>query len=52
MKLLQIISSQLVCAVRKIKISRASRRKVRKAANQSLDAAANVAIDILKSLRK
>ncbi len=48
----QVASSLLVDAVRKIKLSRRSKRKLKKAANQSVDAAANVAIDILKSLRK
>ncbi|MBQ1413878.1 MAG: hypothetical protein IIY93_11905 [Clostridia bacterium] len=52
MNLWQIASAFLVDAVRKIKISRRSKRKLQKAANQSVDAAANVAIDILKSLRK
>lgn len=43
---------RVIDAVSKIRISRRSRRKVAKAANQGVDAAANVLIDVLRSLRR
>lgn len=43
---------QVGLAVSKIKLSRKSKRKVKNAANKVIDAAANVIIDILRSLRK
>lgn len=52
MKLLQLITLQVAADVKNIKLSRKSKRKIKKAANTSIDAAVSVASDVLKGLRK
>lgn len=52
MKLLQLVTLQTISEMKNIKLSRKSRRKIKKAANTSVDAAVSVAADVLKGLRK
>ncbi|MBQ9901314.1 MAG: hypothetical protein IJM51_02860 [Clostridia bacterium] len=52
MKLVRIVTVQAISDVKNIKLSRKSKRKIKKAANHSVDAAVSVAADVLKSLRK
>ncbi len=52
MKLLRLITAQAISDMKNIRLSRKSKRKIKKAANQSVDAAVSVAADVLKGLRK
>ncbi len=52
MKILQLMTVQAISEMKNIRLSRKSRRKIRKAANTSLDAAVSVAADVLKGMRK
>lgn len=52
MKILQLMTVQAISEMKNIRLSRKSRRKIRKAANTSVDAAVSVAADLLKGMRK
>jgi hypothetical protein len=52
MKLLRLMTVQAISEMKNIRLSRKSKRKIKKAANQSVDAAVSVAADVLKGLRK
>ena len=52
MKILQLMTVQAISEMTNIRLSRKSRRKIRKAANTSVDAAVSVAADVLKGMRK
>ena len=52
MKLLQLLTEQTLSEMKSIRLSRRSKRKIRKAANSSVDAAVSVAADVLKGMRK
>ena len=52
MKILQLMTVQAISEMKNIRLSRKSRRKIRKAANTSVDAAVSVAADVLKGMRK
>lgn len=52
MKILQLVTIHAVSEMKNIRLSRKSRRKIKKAANQSVDAAVSVAADVLKGLRR
>ena len=52
MKLLRLVTVQTISEMKNIRLSRKSKRKIRKAANTSVDAAVSVAADVLKGLRK
>lgn len=52
MKILQLMTVHAISEIKNVKLSRKSRRKIKKAANSSVDAAVSVASDVLKSMRK
>ena len=52
MKILQLMTLKAVSDMKNVKLSRKSKRKIRKAANTSVDAAVSVAADVLKGMRK
>ena len=52
MKLLRWMTVQAISEMKNVRLSRKSKRKIKKAANHSVDAAVSVAADVLKGLRK
>ena len=52
MKLLRLMTLQAISEMKNIRLSRKSKRKIKRAANDSVDAAVSVAADVLKGLRK
>ncbi len=52
MKILQLVTVHALSEMKNIRLSRKSKRKIRKAANTSVDAAVSVAADVLKGMRK
>lgn len=52
MTILKLLTVKAVSEMKNIRLSRRSKRKIRKAANTSVDAAVSVAADVLKGMRK
>ena len=52
MTILKLLTVKAVSEMKNIRLSRRSKRKIRKSANTSVDAAVSVAADVLKGMRK
>ena len=52
MKLTQIVAVRAASKLENIRLSHSTKRKIRRAANQTIDAAVSVTADVLKGLRK
>ena len=52
MTILKIMTVQAISDMKNFRLSRKSKRKIRKAANTSVDAAVSVAADVLKKKKK
>ncbi len=52
MKITQVLALKTMTEIKNVRLSRRSIRKIKKAANQTVDAAVSVTADVLKSMRK
>lgn len=52
MTIIKLLTVKAISDMKNIKLSRKSKRKIRKAANSSVDAAVSVVADVLRGMRK